>query len=77
LPPLFIAGELRTLLQGFLDERDTPPGAEDSARLEVEFAAVQRRGADPTARHLELACRAVLSFGGERVEAQGRTGQPQ
>lgn len=76
LPPLFIAGVLRALLLDLLEKRGQELVAEDSARLEVEFATSRRRSMGPAGAHLDLACRAVLSIRGVHGEAQARSGEP-
>lgn len=60
IPPLFIAGELRSALGKGLADAGLAPDAAPEAALVAEFAARPRRGRGEGSRALALACRVRL-----------------
>lgn len=69
LPPMFIAGELRSELEKLAQtaERGT---ALEAATLDAEFHTRRQWRADGDVSTLDIACRVRLEFAGQAIEAE-------
>lgn len=70
LPPLFIAAELRALLDAALAAQGVPPGTLQEARLDAVFRGQQVRRAGRDVPILRLSCRATLATAAGRWSAE-------
>lgn len=75
IPPLFMAGELRSLLEKGLEDAGLQASRLEDAQLDAEFAARERRVRGRDLPALDIACRVRLVLGGEEFTAQRSTGE--
>jgi hypothetical protein len=75
IPPLFIAAELRRMLDTALERAEVAPGALLEARLEAAFAARSAaRDGDGRGPRLQLACRSRIVTPAGEFCAEARNG---